>query len=218
MPKVRILIFCVCSMFIQSCGPTLIFTAASASTFATAKDRTLGNTIDDNLIYAKIKKEFIAKGLKKLYFKIGVEVVQSRVLLTGGVESEDDIITALDIVWSINGVKEVLNELNINEESRKFDAPQYVRDTWINSRIKAAIFFNRSIKFVNYTVVVQKNIVYLFGIARSEEELSQVTQISAQVSGVEKVISHVHLKDNFAANAKDDTRSSHNDLDNEYTQ
>ncbi|NDB83557.1 MAG: BON domain-containing protein [Alphaproteobacteria bacterium] len=186
------------ALCLQSCTPALVFTAASATTLASAKDRSLGDTLDDNLIYGKIKKEFIAKGFKKLYFKIGVEVVQSRVLLTGEVESDDDIINALEIVWGVSGVKEVLNELKVSEESKKFDAAQYIKDSWISSRIKASIFFNRSIKFINYTIVVQKNIVYVFGIARNEEELAKVTQIASEVSGVEKVISHAHLKEQFS--------------------
>ncbi|MDX1917381.1 MAG: hypothetical protein SFT68_05305, partial [Rickettsiaceae bacterium] len=84
-----LVILLTCAINLQSCVPTMIFTAASSATIASAKDRSLGSTLDDNLIYGKIKKEFISQGFKKLYFKIGVEVVQSRVLLTGEVESED---------------------------------------------------------------------------------------------------------------------------------
>lgn len=182
------------TLTLTACLPT-IFTAATATTLSSAKDRTFGDTVDDNIISTKLKKEFIARGFKKLYTKITAEVVQHRVLLTGEVESDDDIVSAVDIAWSIAGVKEVINELKISEDSNKFDTVQYAKDSWISSRIKTSIFFNRSIKFVNYTVVTQKNIVYLFGIARSEEELQNVTKIASEVAGVEKVVSHMHLRE-----------------------
>jgi hypothetical protein len=42
---------------------------------------------------------------------------------------------------------------------------------------------------------VTNNVVYLFGIARSEEELTTVAEMAASVSGVEKVISHVTVRE-----------------------
>jgi osmotically-inducible protein OsmY len=159
-----------------------------------AKDKTIGESIDDSAISAKIKKEFIAKGFKNLYFKINVEVIKGRVLYTGYVNSEDDVITAIDIAWNQNGVKEVINELEVEEEKRNFSAAQYAKDSWITGQIKSKIFLERSIKIVNYTVVTTKNVVYLFGVAQSEEELEKVANIAAAVKGVEKVISHVTIK------------------------
>lgn len=197
MKRTTLIFLLSASTLVSSCMPFL-FLGAGATTVASAKDRSFGNTIDDIKIAAKLKKEFISKGFKKLYTKINVEVVQSRVLLTGDVESDDDIMSAVEIAWSIYGVKEVLNELKLNENSNKFDTTQFSKDTWITSRIKSSTFFNRSIKFINYTIVTQKNIVYLFGIARSEEELQKVIDIASKVAGVEKVISHVTIREETA--------------------
>ena len=194
MKKTTILALLACSVNLSSCLPVL-FTAAASTTVASAKDRSFGATVDDISISTKIKKEFLSRGFKKLYTKINTEVIQSRVLLTGSVESDDDIISAVDIAWSVYGVKEVINELKVSEDSNKFDTIQYGKDTWITSRIKASTFFKRSIKFINYTIVTSKNIVYLFGIARTEEELQQVIDIASKVSGVEKVVSYVHLRE-----------------------
>ncbi|MDX1924204.1 MAG: BON domain-containing protein [Rickettsiaceae bacterium] len=215
MKKFHLISIFLCALSLYGCLPTVIFTGASATTLAAAKDRTFGDTVDDALISTKIQKEFIAKGFKKLYTKIHVEVVQSRVLLTGDVESEDDILSAMDIVWSISGVKEVINELKVNENSSKFDTAQYLKDTWISGRVKAAVFFNRSIKYVNYNIVTQRSVVYLFGIARSEDELAKVTQIASEVSGVEKVVSHVHLKDDGGPKITSKSEMSENSQDKE---
>jgi osmotically-inducible protein OsmY len=85
--------------------------------------KTVNSTLA-NLISLKIKKEFVNKGFRKLYAKIHVEVVQGRVLLTGDVENEEHVISAVEISWSVPGVKEVINELKISETSDKFNATQ----------------------------------------------------------------------------------------------
>jgi osmotically-inducible protein OsmY len=193
MKNFKIIFLLLLCFSLTSCIPTL-FTAAASTTIASAKDRSFGNTIDDITISGKIKKEFIAKGFKKLYTKIDSEVVQGRVLLTGFVETEEDVIKAVEICWSIDGVVEVINELKITESSNKFDTARFAKDSWITSRITSAIFFDRSIKFANYTIVTQDAIVYIFGIARTEEELQKVTKIASEISGVRKVVSHVHMR------------------------
>jgi hypothetical protein len=65
----------------------------------------------------------------------------------------------------------------------------------ITSQIKSKTFIDRSIKFVNYTVVTFNDVVYLFGIARSEEELQKVATIASNINGVEKVVSHVKVNE-----------------------
>jgi hypothetical protein len=65
----------------------------------------------------------------------------------------------------------------------------------ITSQIKSKTFLDRSIKFVNYTVITVNDVVYLFGIARSEEELQKVATIASNVNGVQKVVSHVKVGD-----------------------
>jgi osmotically-inducible protein OsmY len=160
-----------------------------------AKDRSLGQSIDDGAISIKIKKEFITRGFKKLYTKINVEVFQGRVLYTGEVENEEDIIEAIDIAWKQKEVKEVINELSVTESKRTLDVAQYSKDSWITTKIKSKIFADRKIKFINYTIVTTNHVVYLFGIARSEEELKTVAEMAASVSGVQYVISHVTIRE-----------------------
>ena len=197
MEKIKLTILMLCLTLITGCLP-VVFTAASSATIASSKDKSIGDAVDDALISTKIKKEFIKQGFKALYTKIDVEVIQRRVLLTGEVESDEDIIKAVDISWSVGNVKEVINELKVSENSNKFDTVQFAKDSWITSRIKTSTFFTRSIKFVNYTIVTSTNIVYLFGIARSVEELEQVSKIASEIPGVEKVVSYVHMKEEFA--------------------
>lgn len=181
-----ICLFSSCSIFV----PTSVVKLGMSA----AKDKTVGESIDDTAIETKIKKEFLVKDFKHQFARINVEVVKGKVLLTGVVENEEDIISAVEIAWAQKGVKEVANELEMDENSKAFDPKQYAIDTWITTRIKSKLFFGRDIKFVNYTIVTTRNVVYIIGVARSEEELARVADIASRIQGVEKVVSHVKIK------------------------
>ncbi|WP_341764466.1 BON domain-containing protein [Candidatus Tisiphia endosymbiont of Beris chalybata] len=191
-----ILIILTLSLFLTSCLPA-VFVGAAGSTIIAAKDQTLGETVDDVKISAQIKASFIKNNFRELYTKIKVEVAQARVLLTGIIDSEEDALKAVELVWEIIGVEEVINELVIDKKSDKFDLGQYTRDTMITTQIKAKTFLNRDIKFVNYTIVTIKDVVYIFGMARSEEELEKVSAIASQIKGVERVVCHTKIKKNI---------------------
>lgn len=181
------------SFFLTGCLPT-IFTGAATSAMEFAKDRPAGDTLTDVRISTSIKGAFIKQNFRNLYSKIKMEVVQGRVLFTGTIDKEEDAINAVQIAWSQEGVQEVINELKVDKNSGTFDLVQYTRDALITSQIKSKTFMNRDIKFVNYTVITLNDIVYLFGIARSEEELAKVADIAANIHGVAKVISHVKVQ------------------------
>lgn len=190
----KIILSLLIAISLSGCFPT-IFAGATGATVAAAKDRSIGDAVDDAKISAKIKADFIKEGFRALYTKIDVEVVNGRVMYTGTVDSEEDIMKALEIAWNQEGVKEVLNELQTDKNSGSFNGTQYAKDSLITAQIKAKTMVNRDIKFVNYTIVTSQNIVYIFGIARSTEELETVASIAAQVRGVEKVITHARVLD-----------------------
>ncbi len=190
----RILVVILAMISVSGCMPA-IFTTAAGTTVAVAKDRTVGSTFDDVKISAGIKKSFLTQGFRDLYTKINVEVADGRVLYTGTVGTDEDVMKAVDIAWAQNGVTEVVNELQVDEKSNYFDAAQYARDAWITSRIKTTTIMQRDIKFVNYTIITMKNVVYIFGVARTQEELDKVANIAAEVRGVERVAVRARVKE-----------------------
>ena len=182
------------TMSLSGCMPA-IFGTAAGTTVAVAKDRSVGSTMEDIKISAGIKKDFISQGFRDLYTKIKVEVIDNRVLYTGSVATDEDIMKAVDIAWAQKGVVEVVNELQVDEKSNYFDAAQYARDSWLTSRVKTKTIMERDIKFINYTIITMKNVVYVFGVARTQEELDKVSNIAAEVKGVERVLVHAKVKE-----------------------
>jgi osmotically-inducible protein OsmY len=180
MQKVPFITVVLLSFLVSGCLP-VIFTGATASVTELAKDRPADEALKDFRIASAIKASFIKNNFRELYTKIKVEVVQGRVLYTGLVDKEEDMINAVQIAWDQEGVTEVVNELKVDKNSGKFDIVQYTRDTMITSQIKSKTFLDRSIKFVNYTVITVNDVVYLFGMARSEEELQKVATIASNI-------------------------------------
>lgn len=202
-------------IILNGCMPVL-FTGAASSVFTLAKDRSAADALVDIKISNLIKASFIKKNFRELYAKIKIEVFMKRVLLTGTVDKEEDVVTAIESAWQ-KDVVEVVNELKVDKNSNTFDLVQYTRDTLITSQIKSKTFLNHDIKFGNFTVVTVNDIVYLFGIARSKEELEKVAEIASNIHGVEKVISHVRIVPELAPAKKEEDELSASDNTNDYS-
>lgn len=203
----------IMSLSLSGCLETL-FGGAAATTMSFAKDRPAGDTLTDIKISARIKGELIKSNFRKIYSRVTVEVVQGRVLLAGMVEKEEYMLTAVQVAWNQQGVVEVINEMKVDERSRSLNLMQYTRDSLITSQVKSKMIVSRDIKAVNITVITINDVVYLFGIARSEEELEKAAHIAANVHGVKKVISHVQVKAeaNKVRNGKEDTNLLDDDI------
>ena len=97
-----------------------------------------------------------------------------------------------DRAWSIEGVNEVINEVQISNDE---DILDYADDLIMKTKINAKLLLDKNILNLNYSVEVVNGIVYLIGIAQSQEELNSVINISENTYGVQNVISYVRLKD-----------------------
>ncbi|HJD55115.1 MAG TPA: BON domain-containing protein [Rickettsia endosymbiont of Pyrocoelia pectoralis] len=202
-------LFCISlSLLLSGCLPA-IFTAAATTGVVASKDQPISGTLNDSRISAGIKADLIKNNFKELGARIKVEVSQGRVLLTGNIQKEEDALKAVEIAWNQKGVTEVINELKVSKNSNHFDLAQYTKDSMITAQIKAKNLVRKDIKFANYTVLTVNNIVYLFGIARSSEELENFASIASKIKGVEKVVCYAKITDHFNENNNidDDTAS-----------
>ena len=172
------------------CTSTLIGATATAGV-ALAQERSVGQAMDDTTILATIN-HYLLKKSDSLFLKVDVEVVEGRVLLTGNVDNPEDRIAVARISWQARGVREVLNELEINDQSGLRD---YAKDVWITTQLKVKLLGDGQITAINYSVDTLNGVVYLFGIAQSQKELDRATGHARNIKGVVKVVSHVILKD-----------------------
>ena len=63
----------------------------------------------------------------------------------------------------------------------------------ISTQIKGRLLINSELPYINYTVETVNGVVYLIGIARSEEERQSVIDLSREVYGVIDVIDYINI-------------------------
>jgi len=122
---------------------------------------------------------------------IGIEVYERRALLTGLVENEDLRANALRLAWAIDGIKDVLNEIQIREEEGLIE---FAYDSWISAQLQTKLTFDADILAINYSIETVNAVIYLIGIAQDQAELDRVLAHARSIDRVRRVISHVRLK------------------------
>ena len=187
-PKLIILFFF--SLFISGCQSAYMATVTQA-VLIEKEERSFNNFVEDTIIVAQLKNAYFSNN-EKIFFNVSVEVTEGRVLLTGSVEQIDERIEATKLAWGIEGVNEVINEIQISNDEGILD---YADDLIMKTKINAKLLLDKDILNLNYSVEVVNGIVYLIGIAQSQEELDSVINISESTYGVQNVINYVRLKD-----------------------
>ena len=179
---------------LTSCVPVLLGAGALVGGKLITQDKTIGESMSDSTIWAKIKAGFVRENMDDVVGSINIEVSEGRVLLTGFVDASKDRVHILKVVWEQDGVREVINEIKIRDEGTKSGAFDYAKDSWTTSQIKTKLLFASGVTSVNYSVETINATVYVFGISNSEEELDKVKDIASKASGVKEVISYVRVK------------------------
>jgi len=171
-------------------GCTTLIGAGATLGVAAVQERGIKVRAEDLKIEALVIEQFIKTGLK-LTTTIGVEVYEGRVLLTGASKNTKITDTAIKLAWKINGVKEVINEIQVGRSS---NVSSFAQDAWITAQIKSNMTFDTSIYSINYTIETVNSTVYLIGIAQNKKEHDRVKQHAAKIKFVQNVISHVRIK------------------------
>ena len=123
---------------------------------------------------------------------IGVEVYDGRVLLTGLTKDTNVSDEAVRIAWKTRGVKKVINEIKLEKASTIAD---FAHDTWITTKLKSRMTFDKNILAINYLVETVNRSVYLLGVAQDAEELKRVVGHASSIDRVREVVyDHVRIK------------------------
>ncbi len=173
---------------LSGCVGLAVGAGATAGT-AAMQERGLGGAIGDTVIQTKITSAYFANDVN---FKlISVKVHEGRVLLTGTAPKPEDRVEAVRHAWKVKGVKSVINEIAVQDDSGILDL---ARDKWVTAQLRLKITFDGKIKAINYAIDTVNGTVFLMGIAQNEEELALVRNHARSIDYVRRVISHVRAK------------------------
>ena len=171
-------------------GPGIVIGAGATAVAVASDERTVGRQVDDLGLEISINHRLLQKS-EVLFRKVEVEANEGRVLLTGSVPTAEDRDEVSRLAWGVEGVKEVLNELQVADSS----LGGYAKDSWIITQLRAKLLTDRDVLDLNYTIDSVNGIVYLIGIAQDQAELDRAIGHARTISGVQQVVSHVRLKE-----------------------
>ena len=179
----------ICSLFVfQSCAPFL-GTLGVVSLGAHSKQKGIGTTINDNIIKTRISN-FIFKLDEDLIPNTKIFVNNGSVLFTGKVEFPQNKIEITKLAWSVKGVKEVNNELQIIDKS---SVKNIARDLASLGEIRARIIADKSINSLNFSINVVNDKAYISGIAKDKSEMLRVKEHAVSARFVKEVYNYIIL-------------------------
>jgi len=185
-------IICILAINIIGCSPANILASGGATTMVVAEgDRSLGSVVDDATIKINIASKFISSD-DNLFIDINTNVLEGRVLLTGLVDNQEIRIDAVRRVWEAEGVKEVINEIQIGNRASLKD---YGKDLWINTQVKALAAKTLGLRAIAYNFETIQGKVYIAGITSRPGHVDDLIGVVKTIKGVTEIVNYVVIKE-----------------------
>jgi osmotically-inducible protein OsmY len=197
-PNTRILPLIAMALGLGGLGGCVVAAVGAAGTGAKAvsEDRSTGSQVDDSVIKINLDAKFIGDSFS-LFNNVSTTVNEGRVLLTGSVKKPEYRIEAERLAWTVKGVREVNNEIQVEDQSGIWDG---LRDTRICTEVRSDLTFDRDIHSQNYSLDCVNGIVYVSGIAKDKDELDRVKAHIKSISGVKDIVVYTRFKDEARTN------------------
>ena len=190
--KITLIFLLVTSINFFGCSPANILAGGAGTGMVVAEgDRSIGAVVDDATIKINIAAKFINSN-DNLFVDVSSTVLDGRVLLTGLVDNQEVRIDAVRRVWEVDGVNEVVNEIQIgNRASLK----EYAQDVWITTQIKGLAAKTLGLRSIGYNFETIQGKVYIAGITKKPSQLEELIEATKTVKGVTEIINYVIVKE-----------------------
>lgn len=184
----RAALFLVAGAALAAAGCTPVGMAVGAGAtagIAAFQERPVGQALDDAEIKLGLNDRLMrAEGL---YPRVSTTVMEGRVMLTGVVEDDADRAEAERIAWTVPGVREVINEIEVAEAS---PLATLAGDEWIAAKLRARLLSDFEVADINYAIDVVNGSVYVLGIGQNTAEIERVAAHARDTAGVRRVAMH----------------------------
>lgn len=160
--------------------------------------RSLGTQIDDSIM----QKSFLIRVSqidKKYVLSVSSKVVDGHIYLTGRVNSVDEKILLTKIAWKTEGARSVKNNIKVRD---KFSLKNSAKDLLITSQLKVALLSNKQVSMANYQINTVNQIIFIFGIAKSESEKREVINEAKTIQDVKNIDTSIFLVSELSKNKK----------------
>ena len=181
-------ILLLCALTLSGCAGAVVG-VGTAAVAASTTEKGFSTSVSDGVIFAKLKDRFIQVNAS-LLTSIDVTVNDGAVLFTGKVKTPEDKIEATKLAWEIKGVREVVNELQVIDNSSIKDL---AKDLAATATLRGKMIADKDISSLNFSIDVVNGIVYLSGVASTPEEMNKVVSHAKNLRFAQQVVSYIIL-------------------------
>ena len=96
------------------------------------------------------------------------------------------------VVWEVEGVKEIINEIEIGNRSTLKD---YASDLWINTQARAVAAKTVGIKAITFNFETIQGKIYVAGITARPDLLEEMTVALKNIKGVNEIVNYVIIRE-----------------------
>ena len=178
----------LCALALSGCAGAVVG-VGTAAVAASTTEKGFSTSVSDGVIFAKLKDRFVQVNAS-LLTSIDVTVNDGAVLFTGKVKTPEDKIEATKLAWEIKGVREVVNELQVIDNSSIKDL---AKDLAATATLRGKMIADKDISSLNFSIDVVNGIVYLSGVASTPEEMNKVISHAKNLRFAQQVVSYIIL-------------------------
>ena len=178
----------LCALALSGCAGAVVG-VGTAAVAASTTEKGFSTSVSDGVIFAKLKDRFMQVNAS-LLTSIDVTVNDGAVLFTGKVKKPEDKIEATKLAWEIKGVREVVNELQVIDNSSIKDL---AKDLAATATLRGKMIADEDISSLNFSIDVVNGIVYLSGVASTPEEMNKVVSHAKNLRFAQQVVSYIIL-------------------------
>jgi osmotically-inducible protein OsmY len=162
----------------------------SAAVAASTTEKGISTSVSDGVIFTKLHDKFIQADAS-LSTVVDVTVNDGAVLLTGKVKTPDEKVLATKLAWEIKGVREVVNEIQVTDQSSIKDV---AKDLAASAQLRGKLIADPNISSLNYSIDVVNGTVYLSGVASNVSEMNKVVTHAQELRFAQQVVNYIIIE------------------------
>ena len=166
---------------LSSCGPAIV--VGATGTAAAYDERSLTTIYQDEGIAHQAMGE-INNTPDLNGSNINIVSLNNIVLIVGQTKNQELKTLAYQVVHKVPNIDHIYNQISVAEPTTPITRS---KDTWITTKVKAALLAESGIKSAQIKVITEDGVVYLLGII-SPEQATQASNIARKVKDVKKVV------------------------------
>ena len=168
-----------------------LVTLAMVACASTRTQKSVGEQVDDSVTTGRVKAALIADPVTKAH-QIDVETFKGTVQLNGFVDTAASKDRAAQVAKNTKGVTAVHNNLAVRTDGTS--AKEYIDDTAITAKVKAALAGDPRTKATQIDVETREGVVQLAGFVDNSEAKSTAEELARSVNSVKSVDNQIDVK------------------------